>query len=191
MNELFWIYLAIILIFLGLTIAIRTRISWAWNFLVVAALLYMAMFKLTGLPRDAWMFATIEHTHGKMQVAYHLVIPTDAIYLLLSRPGERPFYLRLSWSSDLQSQIESASMTAQEQHTALMVDVDMLSKGKLTDRKPSKPSGMPNHDQQESKEMGDGQRSTGTKDGGEKMFYPAPVQADPYKQSIHNAIEVR
>lgn len=187
MNELFWIYIATLLIFLGLTLAVRTRISWAWNFLLVAVLLYAAMFKLTGLPRDAWMFSTVEGVHGKTQVAYHLVIPTDAIYLLLGRPGERPYYLHLPWSEELQKQIESASMKAQEQHTALMVDVDLLSKGKLADRK----SG----NRANGRELGKGDdgrpASGGGKDGGEQMFYAAPVQADPLKTPIHNRIEVK
>lgn len=191
--ELFWVFTTAVLLIMLLIVGVRQgRTSWAWNFLIICAILFAGLFKMTGTPRDVWLFATIENLHGDMEVVSQIVIPSRFILLLIRKtPGELPYYVRLPWSKSIQDQLESMAMKAKEQQTALLVDVDRLSSWSFNttalaakhDHGHAKPS------DDQGKNDGKGQPQGG-KEGGVWMFYPKPVQADPLKTPIHNEIEV-
>jgi hypothetical protein len=188
MSELFWIFATVATVVFILMFAVRHRVLfWGWNFLIIVLVIYAGMFKLTGTPRDAWLFATIENVHGDVEVLYHTDAPKKFIYLLVRGDGA-PYYLRLPWSEGLQQQIASADMAARERHTPLMVDIDRLSRGQL----PTPGQSHSGHSSSEKHDQGHGDGSTADgKEGGERMFYPKPVAPDPLKTPVHTQIDVR
>lgn len=183
MIEFFWVFsisVTVILIVFLIAAMRRGTLSWAWNLLIVLLVLAFGLFKLTGSPRDVWLFSTVEGVHGEVEVVYHSVIPQKFIYLLLRQdPAMPPYYVRLPWSKEIEQQMKAAAMKATAQRTPLMVNADLLSKGHLPpspDAK-AKAQGTPGQPEQG---QPNGHSGRGT-EGGDKMFYARPVQGDPDK----------
>jgi hypothetical protein len=182
MTEFFWIFsvsAAVILIVFLIAATRHGTLSWAWNLLIVVVVLAFSLFKLTGVPRDAWLFSTIEGVHGEIQVVYHSVVPNKFVYLLLRQnPSQQPYYVRLPWSKQIEQQLKAAAMQATARRAPLMVNADRLSKGELPGSKDQKQgqgqAGQPDKGNQSN------HAGMGTEDG-ERMFYAKPVQGDPDK----------
>lgn len=196
--ELFWIFTTVVFAVLLLIFALRQgAMGWAWNFLLMSVILFIALFKMTGIPRDALFFAMIENLHGEMEVVTQIVVPHKFVYLLLRKtPGDQPSYVRLAWTKPIEDELNSAAMKAKEQQTALLVNIDQLSSWSIQESGfgiKGSINAKPNADAK-SKASDDESNSPGgghgDKEGGESMFYPRPVQADPLKTPVHNKIQI-
>ena len=189
MGELFWIFMLVISLVLIFSLLMRGWVSWGWNFLIIIIVIYAGLFKLTGTPRDVWLFSLIENVHGDVQVLYHTTVPQQSIYLVLRQQrSQQPYYLQMAWTKELQEELDSAEMRAREEHAPLMVNIDQLSKG----QPPVKKQIAEDQDQSTARGTADGNNKTGgQKDGGESMFYPKSVAADPLKLPVHNEIKIQ
>lgn len=190
--DIFWTFFIAILIMLALVLSIRHRlVAWGWNFAIMAIILYVSIYHMAGRSRDAWWFSTIEGIHGEIEIVYSTVIEKKAIVLLVRKnPGEFPFYLHIPWTDNLEKQLNKAKMIADQERTPVMANADLLSKKQRgitegmgpTQIKPQTKGEKPTDTNAPKQPPGGGD-----KEGGEMMFYPKPVQADPNKN--YNIIE--
>ena len=183
---MFWIFIIVLAIFLPLLFVMRNRmLAWGWNFAVMAILLYCALYKTTGTPRDAWLFSTIEGVHGPVQVVYSTTTK-DSIYLLIRQESGVPFYVKIPVVKETEDDLKKAKMEADQNQSEVMADADMLSRWsvklgqKKSDNQESKGTSAETADRKEPNSEKK-ENAGGMKEGGKKMFYPKPVQTDPLK----------
>lgn len=186
---IFWIFSALLILILIFAILIRNSLSWGWNFAVIAIFLYIGLFKMTGVPREAVWFAEIENIHGAVQIVYSTVIEHQGIYLLVrDRPDHVPFYLVLPYTDATAKALASAKMQAEQRRTPLMADADQLSRLSHALGKEGKGSSPPAGDQAAAGQAGPTGSPTGRSDqNSQAMFWPKPVAQDPlknYEQTI-------
>lgn len=183
---LFWSFVIILAAFLPLVFLMRNRmLSWGWNFALMAVLLYGGLYKMTGTPRDAWMFSAIEGIHGPVQVVYS-AITKDYIYLVIRQEGGVPFYIKLVTVKEIEDDLKKATMEADQARSAILADADMLSKWNV---KLGKQDSDNQDDNSAAAKLAKGGAKKGAtaakgetpKSGGKRMFYPTPQTPDPLK----------
>jgi hypothetical protein len=186
--DIFWTFFLSITTILVLVLAIRHRlVAWGWNFALMALVVYSGLYLMSGQYRSALFFSTIQNIHGDVEVLYATIIEKDSIILLIRKhPGEYPYYLRIKWSQKSEDQLKKAKMVADQQHKGIKANVDELSKAEHNiESNDEKASGSIGDGDTPDQHKGQAPKSGGIKlddkPGGERMFYPDPVQGEPGK----------